>query len=138
MSAAKARTEALIHAYYDAFNRADMPAFLALLSENVEHDINQGERQTGRDVFSAFMEKMNRSYREELKEIRVVASEDGSWAAAEFVVHGTYLATDEGLPEANGQTYKLAAGAFFNVEDNKVARITNYYNLRDWLAQVGA
>jgi hypothetical protein len=38
---------------------------------------------------------------------------DGTRAAAEFVVNGTYLATDEGLPEARGQTYVLPAGGFF-------------------------
>jgi steroid delta-isomerase-like uncharacterized protein len=51
-------------------------------------------------------------------------------------VIGEYLATDEGLPEANGQTYVLPAGAFFTLRDGRVARISNYYNLQDWLAQV--
>lgn len=31
----------LVNAYYAAFNAGDMPAFLALLSEDVIHDINQ-------------------------------------------------------------------------------------------------
>ena len=63
---------------------------------------------------------------------------DGSRAAAEYVVLGTYLATDEGLPEAHGQTYRLPGGAFFDICDGKVARVTNYYNLEDRLRQVGA
>ena len=49
---------------------------------------------------------------------------------------GTYLAADEGLPPAQGQTYRLPAGAFFELRDGKVARVTNYYNLQDWLRQV--
>jgi len=81
---------------------------------------------------------MNRCYRERLADIVVMASADGSRAAAEFVVHGEYIATDEGLPPANGQRYVLPAGAFFEVRDGKVARVTNYYNLNDWIAQVGA
>ena len=67
-----------------------------------------------------------------------MASADGSRAAAEFTVHGEYIATDEGLPEARGQRYVLPAGAFFEIRDGKVARVTNYYNLNDWIAQVGA
>jgi steroid delta-isomerase-like uncharacterized protein len=63
-------------------------------------------------------------------------SPDGTRAAAEFVVHGEYLATDEGLPEATGQTYTLPAGAFFEVVGGRIARVSNYYNLPDWLAQV--
>jgi steroid delta-isomerase-like uncharacterized protein len=52
------------------------------------------------------------------------------------VVLGEYLQTDEGLPPAKGQKYRLPAGAFFEIRDGKVARITNYYNLQDWIAQV--
>ncbi len=127
-----------IRAYYDAFNRQDMDAFLALLTDDVVHDINQGERQVGKQVFATFMQHMNRCYKENLTDMVVMASEDGNRASAEFVVNGEYLATDEGLPEANGQTYVLPAGAFFELKDGKVARVTNYYNLNDWIAQVGA
>ncbi|MGK8707723.1 nuclear transport factor 2 family protein [Metapseudomonas otitidis] len=126
----------LVKAYYDAFNAGDMPAFLALLSEDVVHDINQGERQQGKAVFSAFMEKMNRCYKERLTDIVIMPSADGSRVAAEFVVHGQYLVGDEGLPPAHGQTYVLPAGAFFHVHAGKIARVTNYYNLTDWIEQV--
>lgn len=126
----------IIRAYYDAFNRQDMEAFLALLDENVVHDINQGERQVGKAAFATFMAHMNRCYKEELTDMVIMTSEDGSRGAAEFVVNGAYLATDEGLPEAKGQTYKLPAGAFFEVKGDKVSRVTNYYSLNDWIAQV--
>ena len=127
-----------IRAYYDAFNRQDMDTFLALLTDDVVHDINQGERQVGKQVFAEFMQHMNRCYKENLTDMVVMASEDGARASAEFIVNGEYLKTDEGLPEANGQTYVLPAGAFFELRDGKVARVTNYYNLNDWIAQVGA
>ena len=125
-----------IRAYYDAFNAQDMDAFLALLTDDVVHDINQGERQVGKDVFAAFMAHMNHCYREQLTDMVVMASDDGTRASAEFIVNGEYLATDEGLPQANGQTYRLPAGAFFEIRDGKVARVTNYYSLTDWIAQV--
>lgn len=125
-----------IRAYYDAFNAQDMNAFLALLDEDVAHDINQGKRQVGREAFAAFMDHMNRCYRETLTDIVIMQSADGTRGAAEFIVNGTYLATDDGLPEATGQTYRLPAGAFFEVRDGKVARISNYYSLPDWIAQV--
>jgi steroid delta-isomerase-like uncharacterized protein len=127
----------LVQAYYAAFNAGDMPAFLDLLTEDVVHDINQGERQVGKVTFAAFMDKMNRCYRERVTDIVIMQNAEGTRAAAEFVVHGEYLADDEGLPPANGQTYVLPAGAFFEIKDGKVARISNYYNLNDWVAQVG-
>ena len=45
--------------------------------------------------------------------------------------------TAPGLPEATGQTYVLPAGAFFTLRDGKVARVDNFYDLQDWLRQVG-
>ena len=113
-----------------------MQAFLGMLTEDVVHDVNQGLREHGREAFVAFMQRMNRSYREQIADLVVLAEPSGRRAAAEFTVLGEYLATDAGLPEANGQTYRLPAGAFFDIRDGKVARVTNYYNLQDWLAQV--
>lgn len=132
----RAKTEKLIRDYYAAFNRGDMDTFVGLLAENVAHDVNQGGRETGKARFRRFMVRMNKNYRERLTNIKIVASADGKHAAAEFVVNGTYLATDTGLPKAKGQTYKLPGGAFFDVKRGKIARITNYYNLQDWLKQI--
>jgi len=131
-------TVQLLQKYYEAFNAQDMDTFLSLLTDDVIHDINQGDREIGKDTFSAFMERMNKNYKETIVDIVVMSNEAGERAAVEFTVLGEYLATDEGLPEANGQTYKLPAGAFFDIRDGKVARVTNYYNLEDWIAQVSA
>ncbi|MEK0085070.1 nuclear transport factor 2 family protein [Benzoatithermus flavus] len=126
-----------INAYYAAFNRGDREGMLALLTDDVVHDINQGGREIGKEAFRRFLAHMDRCYREELTDIVVMASPDGRRAAAEFIVNGTYLSTDEGLPPANGQTYRLPAGTFFELRDGKIARVTTYYNLKDWIAQVG-
>ena len=129
-------TERLITAYYDAFNERHWDRFFALLSDDVAHDLNQGQRETGKEAFQIFMDRMNRCYDERLTDIVVCTSVDGRRAAAEFVVHGTYMTTDEGLPEAAGQTYRLPGGAFFAINAGRITRVTNYYNLQDWLAQV--
>jgi steroid delta-isomerase-like uncharacterized protein len=129
-------TRALIQRYYEAFNAQDMPGFLALLTDDVAHDINQGGRETGRDAFAMFMTRMNRCYRETITDLVVLTEPDGRRAAAEFTVLGEYLVADEGLPPATGQRYRLPAGAFFEIHDGRVARVTNYYDLNAWLAQV--
>src|SRR5512139_3275844 len=104
---------------------------LALLADDVAHDVNQGGREVGRDAFAAFMARMDRCYRERLVDIVVMAEPSGTRAAAEFVVEGEYLATDEGLPPAAGQRYSLPGGAFFEIRGGHIARVTNYYNLTD-------
>lgn len=133
MSNPRAATLALIRSYYDAFNSGNRDAFLALLTEDVHHDINQGGAEVGKSAFRTFLERMDRCYREQVEELQVFASDDGSRAAAEFFIRGTYIATDDGLPPAAGQSYRLRVGAFFDIRDSRVARVTNYYNLQEWL-----
>ena len=130
------RATELVLAYYAAFNRGDWAGMQALLADDVVHDLNQGPRETGKPAFAAFQQRMAHCYREQLRDVVVLASPDGARAAAEYVVHGEYLVADEGLPPAHGQRYVLPGGAFFEVRDGLIARVTNYYNLEDWLAQV--
>lgn len=141
MTDAAAHAESLVRAYYDAFNAGDVEAFLALLTEDVAHDISQGPRQTGRALFRPFLEHMNRCYAEQIADLVVMTEATGTRAAAEFTVHGRYIATDLGVPggtpPASGQTYVLPAGAFFSIRDGRIARISNHYNLGDWVTQVG-
>lgn len=134
---ANADTIALLEAYYAAFNAGDTDKMVALVSDDIAHDVNQGERRTGKALFAEFNAHMTRCYKERLTDMVLFASADGSRAAAEFIVNGEYLSSDEGLPEANGQTYRLPAGTFFDIKDGKITRITTYYNLEDWIAQVG-
>ena len=129
-------TERLIRAYYAAFDAGDREGMLALLAEDVAHDVNQGPREVGRPAFREFLGQMDRCYRERILELVVMVDGSGMRAAAEFVVEGEYLATDSGLPPARGQRYRLPAGAFFAVEDGRITRVTTYYNLGDWIAQV--
>lgn len=133
---AKADGEALIRRYYEAFNRGDTEGMLACLADSVVHDVNQGMRRQGKAKFRDFCRHMARCYRERLTDVVVMVSDDGRRAAAEFNVEGAYLATDEGLPPASGQTYVLPAGTFFAIEGGLIARVTTYYNLTDWLVQV--
>ena len=128
----------LIEDYYAAFNRGDREAMLALLTDDVAHDLNQGAREIGRETFRRFMQRMDASYAEQLRDIAILVSPDGSHGGAEYVVHGEYRATDVGLPPAMGQRYVLPGGAFFDIVDGAIARVTNYYNLDDWLRQVRA
>lgn len=135
-SAARTATAALIRDYYAAFNGGNTDGMLAFLSDDVIHDVNQGERRVGIEKFRAFNARMEHNYKEELKDIVVMVSKDGTRASAEFNVHGVYKNSEDGLPPAKGQKYVLPAGTFFAVRDGKITRVTTYYNLTDWITQV--
>ena len=133
----KTDTQTLIANYLAAFNAGDLDTMNACLTDDVIHDVNQGgERRIGRDRFVAFNARMAHHYAEQLSDIVIMVNDDGTRAAAEFNVSGRYLNTEDGLPPASGQTYKLPAGIFFAVRDGRISRVTTYYNLTDWITQV--
>ena len=126
----------IIHSYYAAFNAGDWEGMVALLADDVVHDLNQGPRERGKDAFRQFLARMERCYRERLEDIVILEGPPGRMAA-EWVVHGEYLADDAGLPPAHGQRYTLPGGAFFALDDDdRITRVTNHYNLQAGLAQI--
>ena len=126
----------VVNRYFDAFNAGDTDAMLDCLTDDVAHHVNEGQVRTGKALFADFCAHMTRCYAENLTDMQVFVNADETRAAAEYVVNGTYLQTDARLPAARNQTYKLPAGSFFDLKDGKIARVTTYYNLADWTAQV--
>jgi steroid delta-isomerase-like uncharacterized protein len=126
----------LLRRYYAAFNRGDSAAMLDLLADDVVHEPSQGAVRQGKQAFAEFLDHMNRCYREQVIDPVFLASADGTRGAAEFMLEGEYLATDPGLPPASGQPYRLRVGAFFAIADGRITRVSNHYNLADWLDQV--
>jgi steroid delta-isomerase-like uncharacterized protein len=102
-----------IQTYFNAFNAGDVDGILNCLDDAVAHHVNEGQVRIGKDAFRSFLQHMNECYRENLTDMVIFSNPDGSRAAAEYIVNGTYLKTDAGLPEARGQNYQLPAGSFF-------------------------
>jgi steroid delta-isomerase-like uncharacterized protein len=128
---------AIVRRYFDSFNAGDIKGMLDCLADDVVHDVNEGERRRGRALFGEFLQHMERCYREQLRDIVIMTGDVAGRVSAEYIVNGTYVATDEGLPAARGQTYVLPAGSFFEITDGRISRVTTYYNLRNWVRQVG-
>lgn len=127
----------VIKSYYQAFNAGDRTKMLSFLAEDVVHEVNQGKAQLGLSAFKDFMGHMDDCYSEQLKEMVIFYDEGTKRGAAEFIVDGKYLKTDGSLPPAHGQTYLLKAGAFLELNNqNKIKRITTYYNLPAWIDMV--
>lgn len=124
--------DSLIENYYAAFNSGDRDAMLALVTDDVVHEINEGATEIGKEAFRAFLTRMDDCYHETVEDLVVFSGSRPDRAAAEFFIRGIYQKTDAGLPEAVGQTYHLRVGAFFEIRDGLISRVTNRYNLADW------
>lgn len=128
----------LLQTYYAAFNAQNYEGMLALLSDDVLHEPCQGQPRAGKTLFREFLAHMDDCYREQVMEPQIFVSDDGTRGAAEFLLTGEYLKTDTDLPPANGQMYKLRVGTFFEFRDEKITRVSNHYNLQDWIDQISS
>ena len=99
----------LIEQYYRAFNAADYSGMLALLSDDVIHDINQGTREVGKLKFTAFLKHMVRNLVGTLVYVgkgkhppqwvaELLNARDRAKAAPTFGPQGLYLETIEYQP----------------------------------------
>lgn len=131
-----ARALATLRAYYEALNRHDPSGVVALLTDDVVHDLNQGPREVGKAAFREFLQRMEFCYREKLHDIVLLASPDGLRAAAEYVVDGEYVADDIGMPPAQNQKYRMPGAAFFALREGRICRVSDHYNLQEWFSQV--
>lgn len=130
-----AKTEALLRSYYAAFNAQDTDTLLGLLSHDVIHDIGQVKREFGKAAFARFMQTMYSHCQEHFFDIEIMTNDDGSRAAAEFTILGSYA---NGTPDSllnSGQTFRVPGGTFFEIRDGKIVRISSFYGLQEWLAQ---
>jgi len=123
----------LVRQYYAYFNARNWEGMLSCLSEEVQHDANQGDTFKGLDHYRSFLQHMEECYEELLADLVYMVDESGTRVACEFTVHGVYKKTDGDLPPAIGQRYVLPAGAFLEIRDGKIRRVTTYYNLPLWL-----
>jgi len=127
---------ATVQQYYEAFNAKNWQGMLALLHPGVIHEANQSDVRIGLEKFTAFLQKMDEAYEEKLTDMVFFSEPQDKRVAVEFVVNGIYKKAEEGLPEAHGQSYVLPAGAFLEVTDGKISRVTTYYNLPLWIELV--
>lgn len=126
----------IVNQYYASFNQKNWAGMIALVDPEIRHEVNQGEVRIGQELYTQFLQQMDESYEETLEDLVLMSNDTGERIAAEFIVHGIYKKGDEGMPPAHGQSYVLAAGAFLEVKNGKICRVTTYYNLPLWLKLV--
>lgn len=127
-----------VKTYYTHFNDKNWQGMLDLLHPDIRHDANQGDTRVGKALFTNFLAHMERCYDEQLTDLVFFSEPGNQRVAVEFTVNGSYVSTDGDLPEAKGQAYVLPAGAFLQVTDGLISRVTTYYNLPLWMSMVGA
>lgn len=124
--------------YYQHFNAQNWDGMLSLLSPDIRHEVNQGDPRIGIELYRKFLQHMDECYEEQLTDLVFFTEPTGKRISCEFTVNGIYKKTDGDLVPAKGQPYILPAGAFLEISEGKISRVTTYYNLPLWIKLVSA
>jgi steroid delta-isomerase-like uncharacterized protein len=126
--------------YLDAWNSHDPSQVLACMSEDaVLDDRAMGERAEGqgaiRDMLLEMFQGFSSDFRLEEGELLVVSGDD--WAA-EWTMTGTNDQEDRshGLPNT-GRPFRIQGLSIGKLRNGKVAEDRLYWNLADYLGQIG-
>lgn len=121
----------------DAINRHDPDAAAAFYAPDADFtDAGTGQRAQGRDairdVFKAFL-----AMSADLAIEKTNMLSDGSWFATEWVMTGVHTGDIPGLA-ATGRSFHVVGAGVGEVREGLIVHATEYWNMADFLGQVGA
>jgi steroid delta-isomerase-like uncharacterized protein len=121
-------TEALVARFFSSLAVRDIAGTMDCLSEDIIHDTPYGNREIGWEPFERYIIHRMRCYRTEYDGLVILSDPSGHRAAAEFVLRAEYIDDDERYgadgPSARGQKLTLQAGMFFEIEDDRIMRLS--------------
>jgi steroid delta-isomerase-like uncharacterized protein len=124
----RTETEALVARFFSSLAVRDIAGTMDCLSEDIIHDTPYGKREIGWEPFERYIIHRMRCYRTEYDGLVILSDSSGLRAAAEFVLKAEYIDDDELLgsdgPSASGQRVSLQAGMFFEVDENRITRLS--------------
>lgn len=121
-------TERLIAQYFAAYNHADWDGMLALMSDDVVHDLNDCSRRVGLQAFTEQLNESKQSFLEVVSDVETEVPGNGERAIAAYTISGQYLATAPGMPAARGQRYRIEGKSIFDIRDGKISRIISEFD----------
>ncbi|MBS0288168.1 MAG: nuclear transport factor 2 family protein [Proteobacteria bacterium] len=130
------KSQKLIEEFYKHFNAKDLDKMYAMLSDNVQHEMNDGGMQKGKAAFVKMIQDSTKNYQENVDNVIYMVSDDGKHVATKFTFKGKYISTDESNIPAKGQSYQANAINYFDIENGKIVTAMCWYNHQDWIKQV--
>lgn len=127
----------IVMGWTEALNRHDPDAAAAYWSEDgVFTNMGTGQRVTGRDAIrddhAASLAMWSEARWEKTS---FLVGENGAFAD-EWILTGVHTGDAPGLP-ATGKPFRILGGAVGEVRDGKIVRNTVYWNMADFLTQIG-
>ena len=126
----------LLHAWTDAVNEHDPDKAVSYVSEDVVFtNVGTGERHLGREATRADIANLLTMYSQVHFEVVGEVIGEDRWTK-EWVLTGVHTGDVPGLP-ATGKPFRLLGSGVATVRDGLIVDLTEYWNMADFLAQVG-
>jgi steroid delta-isomerase-like uncharacterized protein len=129
--------KAVVMGWTEALNRHDAEAAAAYWSEDgVFTNMGTGQRVVGRDAIRDNHAGTLAMWSEaRWEKSSFLVGENGAFAD-EWICTGLHTGDAPGLP-ATGKPFRILGGAVGEVRDGKIVRNTVYWNMADFLTQIG-
>lgn len=133
------KTVSLLLEWAAAATAADGPRLAALFTEDAEYeDVAVAHISRGHQEIMDFTKVFSTGFPDMVFTItNVVYDDDANRAAAEWTMAGTHKGDMPGMPPANGGTCNLRGMSFLELRDGKIARASDYWNMAEFLTQLG-
>jgi steroid delta-isomerase-like uncharacterized protein len=130
-------TRSVVLEWTRAMDRHDPDAFAAFMDEDcVFSNTGTGERLVGREAMRQDLIGLLERWSElRIEVVNLVVM--GEWYAKEWVMTGVHTGDLPGLP-ATGRPFRILGAGVGRLRDGKIVQVTEYWNLADFLGQVGA
>lgn len=140
MLATRNANEAVVAAVFETYNRDDMNACVALVSDDfVLSDEALGMTFHGPEGFRAWLGSFKMAFPDSQTNVINLFSQ-GEWVAGEHIGSGTHtglLVGPAGEVPPTGRSFSLSFGEFFKVQNGKIVFMRAYYDVSTLLRQLG-
>lgn len=124
--------------YVKAWNNHDGRAVAACMTPDAVYaDPPIGARNQGRDAIAAWVDSIVPTLSSDYIMETTSFIQSGDRYAAESVVRGTHDGSSPELP-ATGRPFEIHFVSIGELEDGRIRRITEYWNMVEFLVQIGA
>jgi steroid delta-isomerase-like uncharacterized protein len=129
--------KSVMMAWVDGLNSNDPDAVAACFAtDSVFTDIGTGQHAEG----SAAMREIAVGFLGMFTDLRIEKTNflesEGGHCATEWIMTGVHAGDVPGLP-ATGRSFRVAGACVGEVRDGKIVNATEYWNMADFLTQVG-
>lgn len=121
-----------------AYNAHDIEGFLSYCTDDVVYEAGAGARVVrGKDEMRTYLSETFSAFPDFKIDLKLVF-DNGKLTANEWVMSGTFQGMLQPLGlEPTGKSFSVRGASIAELQGSKVQRNTDYYNLADFLQQIG-